>query len=125
MNTNPMTGSAYNDDFDVCCGTGFYRRHVEVYTPTHAKSGSTTTYDAVRPAYAFGHRAASNPSYVGRSFEEVEADLRQDTRRRRALSSPCATMCARVSSGRRSSARSRSLPEGGGPGRRSTRRSLR
>lgn len=78
MDTNPMTGSAHADDFDVCCGTGFYRRHVEAPTPTHAKSGSTTTYDAVRPAYAFGHRAASNPSYVGRSFEEVEADLRQE-----------------------------------------------
>lgn len=36
----------------------------------------TTSYDAVRPLYQFGHLAGSNPDYQGRSFEDVEPDLR-------------------------------------------------
>jgi len=36
----------------------------------------TTSYDAVRPLYQFGHLAGSNPDYQGRSFEDVESDLR-------------------------------------------------
>jgi hypothetical protein len=35
-----------------------------------------TSYDAVRPLYQFGHLAGQNPDYQGRSFEEVESDLR-------------------------------------------------
>jgi hypothetical protein len=34
------------------------------------------TYDNVRPLYQFGHMAGSNPDYQGRSFEEVEPELK-------------------------------------------------
>lgn len=34
------------------------------------------TYDNVRPLYQFGHLAGSNPDYQGRSFEEVEPELK-------------------------------------------------
>jgi hypothetical protein len=30
----------------------------------------------VRPAYVAGHLAGRNPEYTGRSFEEIEGDLR-------------------------------------------------
>jgi hypothetical protein len=33
-------------------------------------------YEEIRPAYAAGHLAARNPEYAGRSFEDVESDLR-------------------------------------------------
>ena len=33
-------------------------------------------YEDVRPAYLAGHLAGRNPDYAGRSFEEVESDLR-------------------------------------------------
>lgn len=40
------------------------------------KHGSTSSsYDAVRPLYQFGHLAGSNPDYQGRSFEDVESEL--------------------------------------------------
>lgn len=35
------------------------------------------TYEDVRPAYQLGHIASMNPDYNGRSFEEIEPDLRQ------------------------------------------------
>ena len=35
-----------------------------------------SSYEAVRPLYQFGHLAGQNPDYHGRSFEEVESDLR-------------------------------------------------
>lgn len=34
------------------------------------------SYDDVRPLYQFGHLAGQNPDYQGRSFEQVEGDLR-------------------------------------------------
>jgi hypothetical protein len=34
-------------------------------------------YDDVRPAYQLGHLAGINPDYHGRSFDEVEPDLRR------------------------------------------------
>ena len=37
---------------------------------------SNQQYDAVRPLYQFGHLAGQNPDYQGRSFEEVETDLK-------------------------------------------------
>jgi hypothetical protein len=40
-------------------------------------SEKNTTYDTVRPLYQFGHLAGGNPDYQGRSFEEVEGDLKQ------------------------------------------------
>ncbi|MGQ0815487.1 MAG: hypothetical protein ACT4O1_13700 [Gemmatimonadota bacterium] len=35
-----------------------------------------SSYDTVRPLYQFGHLAGQNPDYQGRSFEDVEVDLR-------------------------------------------------
>ena len=35
------------------------------------------SYDGVRPAYAAGHLAGRNPDYAGRSFDQVEEDLRR------------------------------------------------
>jgi hypothetical protein len=35
-----------------------------------------TPYDTVRPLYQFGLLAGQNPDYHGRSFEEVEGDLK-------------------------------------------------
>lgn len=34
------------------------------------------SYDQIRPAYVAGHLAGRNPEYAGRSFEDVESDLR-------------------------------------------------
>jgi len=36
---------------------------------------SDRSYEQVAPAYMAGHLAGRNPDYVGRSFEQVEADL--------------------------------------------------
>jgi hypothetical protein len=34
------------------------------------------SYERVRPAYVVGHLAGRNPQYQGRTFEDVEGDLR-------------------------------------------------
>jgi hypothetical protein len=34
------------------------------------------SYDDVRPAYQLGHIASMNPDYTGRSFDEIEPELR-------------------------------------------------
>ena len=49
----------------------YYRKHYEA-TPIGDRS-----YDQVRPAYHIGHIAARNPDYRGRSFDDVDADLRR------------------------------------------------
>ena len=51
----------------------FYRERFE-HRPDRLADRS---YDDVRPAYQLGHIASMNPDYNGRSFEEVEPDLRQ------------------------------------------------
>ena len=55
---------SFGEQQDTACRTHFQ----------NSKS-STSSYDAVRPLYQFGHLAGSNPDYQGRSFEEVEGDL--------------------------------------------------
>jgi hypothetical protein len=45
------------------------RKHFEA-----TRTGSS--YDAMRPLYQFGHLAGQNPDYQGRSFAEVEGDLK-------------------------------------------------
>lgn len=50
----------------------YYREH-------HAGSGAhlaDMSYDRVQPAYHLGHAASRNPDYRGRTFDEVEPDLR-------------------------------------------------
>jgi len=50
-----------------------YRTHYEGSPSRLADRG----YDDVRPAYQLGHLAGHNPDYSGRSFDEVEGDLRR------------------------------------------------
>jgi hypothetical protein len=63
------------DDFDLY-DTSYYSRHHTAYFPERASTGGG--YDQARSGYALGHRAASNPSYAGRTYEEVEVDLRRE-----------------------------------------------
>lgn len=51
----------------------YYRGHYES-SPNRL---ADRTYDDVRPAYHLGHVASRNPDYRGRSFDEVDADLRR------------------------------------------------
>jgi uncharacterized protein (TIGR02271 family) len=46
----------------------------------YAATGAS--YDTYQPAYRYGYEIASDPRYKGRSFEEVESDLRADYGRR-------------------------------------------
>lgn len=50
-----------------------YRTHYESSANRLADRG----YDDVRPAYQLGHLAGANPDYRGRSFDEIEGDLRR------------------------------------------------
>lgn len=51
----------------------YFREHHRT-TNAHLADAS---YDRVRPAYHLGHVAARNPDYRGRSFDDVEPDLRR------------------------------------------------
>jgi hypothetical protein len=51
----------------------FYRKHYE----TSGTSLADKRFEDVRPAYYVGHLATRNPDYKGRSFEEIEPDLRR------------------------------------------------
>lgn len=55
-------GENYNDDF---------RRDFQT---RYAKLGGN--YEDYAPAYAYGYQAASDPRYQGRSWDEIESDLR-------------------------------------------------
>jgi hypothetical protein len=43
----------------------------------HTSRTGRTDYDDVRDYYRFGHVAGRNPDYEGRSFDEIEEDLRR------------------------------------------------
>jgi hypothetical protein len=45
------------------------------YRALHEGPDRSADYDAARPAYVFGHVAASEPALAGRSFEEAEPAL--------------------------------------------------
>ena len=51
----------------------------DYYRQRFAESGGRD-YDEARPAYHLGHVAGFNPDYEGRSFEEIEPDLRRGWR---------------------------------------------
>jgi hypothetical protein len=51
----------------------YYRAH---YERTADRPGDRS-YDQLRPAYVAGHLAGRNPEYGGRSFAEIEGDLRR------------------------------------------------
>jgi uncharacterized protein (TIGR02271 family) len=48
----------------------------DYYRQRFAETGGRD-YDSARPAYQLGHAAGYNPDYAGRSFEEIEPDLRR------------------------------------------------
>ena len=52
-----------------------YRTHHE---STFGASGSGHSYDQARPAYEYGHSAALDERFHGRSFDDAETDLRSD-----------------------------------------------
>lgn len=62
--------SSYNDTDDAQ-----YRTH---FTGLSRDSrGRLTSYDQARPAYQLGYLASRNPDYRGRSFDQIERDLRR------------------------------------------------
>ncbi|HUF26531.1 MAG TPA: hypothetical protein VMM18_06055, partial [Gemmatimonadaceae bacterium] len=50
-----------------------YRAHYE----SDSAQLADRRYEDLRPAYLAGHLAGRNPDYAGRSFDEVEGDLRR------------------------------------------------
>jgi hypothetical protein len=68
-------GFTTGDDFDMHEGT--YRRHYTA-TPVEATTPPVTTYEQARPAYEAGHRAAANPTYANRPYQEVEVELERE-----------------------------------------------
>jgi uncharacterized protein (TIGR02271 family) len=48
----------------------------DYYRQRFAETGGRD-YDTARPAFQLGHVAGYNPDYAGRSFEEIEPDLRR------------------------------------------------
>lgn len=66
-----LPGNDLNDDDFGAYDAGVYRGHYEA-EPVPAEG---VTYEAVRPAYAAGHAAALNPTYQGRTFDQVEVEV--------------------------------------------------
>ena len=60
----------FNEQADSSCRTHFEN------TARENKARKNSSYDNVRPLYQFGHLAGGNPDYQGRSFEEVEPELK-------------------------------------------------
>jgi hypothetical protein len=55
-----------------------FNEQAESSCRTHFENSARNnkSYDSVRPLYQFGHLAGGNPDYQGRSFEEVEPELK-------------------------------------------------
>jgi hypothetical protein len=75
-NTPDEATASFTAEHDNTCRNHFenVRRNARNQSTT---STSHTSYDTVRPLYQFGHLAGGNPDYQGRSFEEVETDLKR------------------------------------------------
>lgn len=67
-----QAGSSFGPDQDRQARVHFEGRAGEAGS---GGTGATAGYDDVRPLYQFGHVAAHNPDYAGRSFREVEPQL--------------------------------------------------
>jgi hypothetical protein len=53
-------------------------KHEDYYRTQHRELGTTgVDYDNARLGYGVGHVAGRNPDYRGRSFDDVEPDLRR------------------------------------------------
>ncbi len=50
--------------------------HEDHYRKHHREADTELDYDDARVGYGVGHMAGRNPDYRGRSFEEVEPELR-------------------------------------------------
>lgn len=61
------------DDFDAYDAT-YYKRHFDAY----ATRPATASYDEARTGYQVGHRAAANPTYAGRTFQEIEVEIERE-----------------------------------------------
>jgi uncharacterized protein (TIGR02271 family) len=55
--------------------TAEYRRHFE------RDYGPGADFESIRPAYEYGYRCASDPRYRGRTWDDVEGDVRTDYER--------------------------------------------
>lgn len=62
--------SGYNASYDALNRTRF-----ESLSPD--KRGRFQSYDQARPAYQYGYLASRNPDYRGKSFDQIEDDLRR------------------------------------------------
>lgn len=70
--TGGTGGHDLEDDFGVY-DVHYYRGHFDA----QAQRPPTHTYEQhARTGYALGHAAAANPAYRGRTFEEVDTELR-------------------------------------------------
>jgi hypothetical protein len=63
--------SSFGETDDQACREHFQRVH------TAGESRGATDYSRTRPYYQFGYVARQNPSYSGRSFSEIEPELRR------------------------------------------------
>ena len=79
VDVEPVTGTATGAGTATATGTGAafddsdFRRDFQT---NYAGSGGS--YDTYAPAYRYGYTMASDPRYKGKSFSEVENDLRAD-----------------------------------------------
>lgn len=77
-NTPDEVSRSFTAEHDNTCRTHFENvRRSQSNSTTTSSAGSSESYDTVRPLYQFGHLAGGNPDYQGRSFEEVEGDLKK------------------------------------------------
>lgn len=68
-------GYTTGDDFEAHEGT--YRRHYTVVP--EPVTPPVATYEEARAGYEMGHRAAANPAYASREFNEVEVELEKES----------------------------------------------
>jgi hypothetical protein len=69
------TASSAIQDFSAQDLTSDYRRDFE------QNYGSDSDFNSMRPAYEYGYRNASDPRYRGKSWDQVENDVRSDYER--------------------------------------------
>ena len=71
---------SFDESRDRACREHFQARAQRSRAGDSAESADARTdardYERARPLYQFGHVAGQNPDYQGRSFTEIESDLR-------------------------------------------------
>ena len=71
---------------DATAGSAARNLDVGDFTPEYRKNfeqtyGTSSDFEAMRPAYEYGYRSASDKRYSGKSWSQVENDLRADYER--------------------------------------------